>query len=389
VTPAPTPQPLTVNQPAWPQPATTISRPAPSWLSTPVVAGLVVVVILVISGAIWAVTRRGGGPVVVTPGAEQLVTMTIAGDGDTAVLSSPSSLAIDGSGRIYVADRLNHRIRVITPERSISTLAGSGTAGFINATGASAQFNEPFGIAVDAGGKVYVADTENHRIRTITPQGVVATLAGTGREGSTDGAGNIAQFSFPAGVRLDSAGNLYVADFGNSKVRKILPNGNVTTLAGSGVDGFADGLRNAAQFDGPRSLAVDAAGNVYVTDQNNHRIRKITPDGAVTTVAGSGLEGFADGPAADAQFASPSGIAIDPSGNLYIADLENRRIRKISPDGTVTTLAGSGAQGSRDGAAMEAQFGLPQDVAIDGAGNLYVADEATHRIRVITSASNR
>jgi len=187
---------------------------------------------------------------------------------------------VDSSGNVYVADRDNHRIRKITTadrieDRMVSTLAGSGDAAFTDATGNAAKFNYPSGVAVDSSGNVYVADRGNHRIRKITPAGVLSTLAGTGTSGYRDGAANTAKFDYPGDLAVDSSGNVYVADTHNDRIRKITPAGVVTTFAGSGTEGFADGAANTAKFDYPTGVAVDSAGNVYVADSDSHRIRKI------------------------------------------------------------------------------------------------------------------
>jgi sugar lactone lactonase YvrE len=389
-TPAPpiaaTPAPLMAPAPV--QPA---RRGPPKLLFAAIAA--VGILGLVIAG--WAVTRQPEAdevdvqPAATAAAGPQLVTVTIAGDGSPGIFNRPGSVAVDSTGRVYVADEQNHRIRFITPERSITTLAGSGSAGFADGQGAGAEFDSPFGLAVDSSGKVFVADTYNGRIRTITREGVVSTLAGAGPAGFADGPADYAQFSSPTSVAVDSSGNVYVADFHNHRVRKILTNGTVTTLAGSGRRGSADGLRNTAEFDGPRGVAVDAEGNVYVADLDNNRIRKVEPNGAVTTVAGTGEDGFADGPAGEAQFSEPGGVAVDAAGNIYVADGGNRRVRKVTPDGEVMTVAGSGEQGSRDGAALEAQFGAPVGIALDAAGNIYVSDLTTHRVRIITPEPTR
>ena len=305
------------------------------------------------------------------------------GTGTAAQFRYPYGVVVDASGNVYVADYNNHRIRRITPAGVVSTFAGSGTEGFANGTGASAQFNSPVGIALDASGNMYVADSDNHRIRKITPAGAVTTLAGSGTYGFADGTGASAQFKCPHGVAVDASGNVYVADRYNHCIRKITPAGAVTTLAGSGTEGFADGTSVAAQFKHPYGVAVDASGNVYVADTNNDRIRKITPAGAVTTLAGGNNSGFADGVGAAARFTTPTGITIDAAGNLYVAEYNNQRIRRITPAGAVTTLAGSGTHGFADGTGATAQFYSPFSVALDASGNIYVGDSYNNRIRKI------
>jgi hypothetical protein len=306
--------------------------------------------------------------------------------GTLAQFNSPASTAIDASGNIYVADNLNHRIRKITSAGVVTTLAGSGVAGFNNATGTAAQFSGPKGVAVDGAGNVYVADAGNHRIRKITSAGVVTTLAGSGMSGTNDGPnGMSSRFNFPNGVALDAAGNVYVADFLNHLIRVIDPvSGATTTLAGSGTAGFTDATGAAAQFNFPTSVAVDGAGNVYVADQLNNRIRAITPAGVTTTLAGSGTAGFANGTGTAAQFNNPAGVALDAAGNVYVADQGNNRIRSITPAGVVSTLAGSGTAGFMDATGLTAQFNAPAGLAVDGTGNAYVADQSNNRIRLIT-----
>ncbi|MDR2208342.1 MAG: hypothetical protein LBE22_05145, partial [Azoarcus sp.] len=226
----------------------------------------------------------------------------------------------------------------------VSTLAG-GEEGFADGVGGEAKFYWPFGITSDAAGNLYVADGGNHRIRKITPAGEVSTLAG-GEEGFADGVGSDAEFDHPSGIAIDAAGNLYVADGGNHRIRKITPAGEVSTLAG-GEEGFADGVGSDAKFEHPFGITVDAAGRLYVADTANDRIRKITPAGVVSTLAGGEL-GFADGVGSNAKFSRPFGITSDAAGNLYVADTVNNRIRKITPAGEVSTLAGS-EEGFADG----------------------------------------
>ena len=303
------------------------------------------------------------------------------GTGAAAQFYSPTGVATDGAGNVYVADQNNHKIRKITPAGVVSTFAGSGASGSANGTGVAAQFNFPLGVATDIAGNVYVADTSNNKIRKITPAGVVSTLAGSGNAGFADGTGVAAQFNQPRGVITDAAGNVYVGDRLNYKIRKITPAGVVSTLAGS-TSGFADGTGAAAQFNQPYGLAIDAAGNLYVADTVNQKIRKITPAGVVSTLAGS-TQGFADGTGASAQFNIPTGLAIDTTGNVYIGDTFNNKIRKITPAGVVSTLAGS-TQGFADGAGATAQFFTLYGVATDVAGNVYVADMNNNKIRKIT-----
>jgi len=310
------------------------------------------------------------------------------GAGSSAKFFRPAGVAVDSAGTVYVADTNNHRIRKVLSNGTVSTLAGSGVAGFADGVGAAAQFSSPNGVIVNSAGTVYVADTFNHRIRKILPDGTVSTLAGSGTAGFADGAGATAKFKYPEGVAVDSAGTVYVADTQNHRIRKILPDGTVSTLAGSGTVGFADGPGAIARFWSPMGVAVDSAGTVYVGDQGNHRIRKILPDGTVSTLAGSGTAGFADGPGAIARFWSPMGVAVDSAGTVYVADTNNNRIRKILPDGTVSTLAGSGTAGIADGAGATAQFDNPKGVAADSAGTVYVADYFNHRIRKITIQSH-
>jgi DNA-binding beta-propeller fold protein YncE len=300
------------------------------------------------------------------------------GIGSAAKFHGLSGIASDAASNLYVADTLNHRIRKITPAGEVSTFAG-GEEGFADGVGSDARFNKPSGIAIDALGNLYVADRDNHRIRKITPAGEVSTFAG-GEEGFVDGVGGDAKFSRPTSIVIDAAGNFYAADTMNHSIRKITPAGEVSTFAG-GEEGFADGIGSAARFCRPIGIASDAAGNLYVADFGNHRIRKITSAGKVSTLAG-GERGFAGGVGSAAKFHYPSGIAIDAAGNLCVADSRNHRIRKITPAGEVSTLAGS-EEGFADGAGGDAKFYVPGGIASDAAGNLYVTDSGNRRIRKI------
>jgi sugar lactone lactonase YvrE len=305
------------------------------------------------------------------------------GAGSTAKFDHPIGLATDSFGNIYVADAWNHKIRKITPAGVVITLAGS-TQGFADGQGAATKFNYPQGVATDVSDNIYVADYGNNKIRKITPTGVVSTLAGSDLQGFADGIGASAQFCLPIGVATDASGNVYVADQCNNKIRKISQTGVVTTLAGS-TQGFADGTGTAAQFNNPIGIATDISGNVYVGDIVNYKIRKITPAGEVSTLAGS-TQGFLDGAGSTAKFDHPIGLATDSFGNIYVADQCNNKIRKISQTGVVTTLAGS-TRGFADGTGATAQFSDPQGIATDAQGNMYIsnfADFGNHNIRKIT-----
>lgn len=249
---------------------------------------------------------------------------------------------------------------------TVSTVAGS-VAGYENNTGTAALFNRPTAVATDAAGNIYVADSYNSVIRKITPAGVTTTFAGTGTFGYTDGAADKAQFYVPSGLVIDAAGNIFVADLGNNLIRKITHAGVVSTFAGNGSSGASDGTGTAATFSGPAGIVMDADGNFYVTDSNNNLIRKITPAGVVTTVAGNRTGSYANGIGTAAFFNKPTGIAIDAVGNLYVAEAANNAIRKIAKDYTVTTFAGG-----VDTAALK--LGSPQDLRIDANNNLYVTD---------------
>ncbi|WP_396217240.1 T9SS type A sorting domain-containing protein [Flavobacterium sp.] len=304
------------------------------------------------------------------------------GTGTAARFSYPQGLAFDSAGNIYIADRGNNRIRKITSVGVVTTFAGSGASGFANGTAITAEFMSPSGVAIDGSGNIYVADVNNNRIRKITSAGIVSTLAGAGVPGFTDGIGATSRFSFPKGVAVDGVGNIYVADTNNNRIRKITSAGVVTTLAGSGSSGFADGTGISAQFNSPNGVAVDASGNVYVSDGNNNRIRKITPSAVVTTLAGSGIAGFADGTGSIAKFYSPNGVAVDGSGNVYVSDYINNKIRKITTAGLVSTLAGSGSSGFADGTGISAHFHLLQGLAVNSSGDVYVGE--FNKIRKIT-----
>jgi sugar lactone lactonase YvrE len=309
------------------------------------------------------------------------------GTGTAAKFNTPAGIAVDSSGTIYVADTYNNRIRKISSAGSVSTLAGSGSSTSVDGTGIGASFYNPTGLAVDSSGNVYVADYSTHKIRKVSPAGVVTTLAGTGSSGSNDGAGAVATFKNPQGLAVDSSGNVYVADYGNYKIRKVSPAGVVTTLAGSGAYGHADGTGATASFYYPKSVAVDGSGNVYVADTSNYMIRKISPAGVVTTLAGSSSYSYSstDGTGTSATFASPASVAVDSSGILYVVDSYTSKIRRISPEGVVTTIAGSGSSySSLDGNDTASAFNSASGIAVGQSHTLYVSEY--YKIRKIALA---
>lgn len=310
------------------------------------------------------------------------------GPGATATFNSPMGLAVDGSGNIYVAEgsttgaASNDTIRKITPGGDVSTFAGTaGQPGSDDGTGAAARFDNPHGVAVDASGNLYVADSNNSTIRKVTPAGEVSTFAGTaGQTGSTDGTGAAARFKFPNGVAVGPSGNIYVADSSNHLIRKITPAGVVTTLAG-GLQGFADGSGAAAKFNFPNGVAVDGDENIYVADFNNHSIRVVTPVGVVTTLAGSTAPGNSDGTGSAARFHFPTSVAVglDPASSqkyVYMADSANQKIRRITTAGVVETIIGSGPGAANIDPAgpLPGRIRQPFGIAVDPVkGRLYIS----------------
>jgi sugar lactone lactonase YvrE len=312
------------------------------------------------------------------------------GQGTIALFSKPSGIAVDAAGNRYVADSGSSTIRKISASGAVTTFAGSeGVVGHQDGTGAAAQFGFPFGVAVDGSGNVYVSDSEFNTIRRITPAGAVTTLAGkAGITGSADGTGSSAQFNQPAGIGVDASGNVYVADSGNQTVRKVTAAGVVSTIAGAaGIVGTASGSGPAARFNGPIGLACDAGGNIFVSDSSN-TIRRISPTGAVSAFVGvTGVVGSADGSGIGALFYQPAGLALDSVGNLYVADTFNSTIRLVTPAGVATTLAGRvSTQGSADGTGTTALFDEPSGIAVDASGNVLVADTDNDTIRMGTAA---
>lgn len=330
----------------------------------------------------------GTGIVANTPTVTTFAGTGVAGASDgtkqQASFNEPTQIAMDGNGFFYVTDKQNNAIRRISPQGEVITIAGNGTAGFSNKAD-SVTFNFPSGVAVNSGGNyIYVADQSNNAIRLITNQSSCITFAGDGFPGFVNASDTAARFYAPAAVAIDSSGNVYVADNGNNVIRKITSKGSVTTLAGSGSRGAVDGTGTAASFNQPQALCVDVAGNVYVADQGNNKIRKITPQGVVTTLAGNGTAGLEDGKYTASEFNSPAGIAIDSSGNIYVGDTNNNVIRRISPTGAVETIAGTGQQGSTNATPITSTFYNPQGLVVDQYGRIFVVDTGNNEIRIIT-----
>lgn len=305
------------------------------------------------------------------------------GTGTAAMFDSPNDIVRASDGTVYVADTFNHRIRKVTTAGVVTTFSGSGTLGFLDGNAAEAQFAYPVALDFDSNGNLFVVDRQNQRIRKISPAGEVTTFAGTGEMGAADGESTSATFYFPQGIAIADDDSVYVADSLNQKIRKITPEGIVSTFAGTGVMGDLDGPGTVARFHSPNGLAFDSSGNLYVADSMSHKIRKISTSGVVSTFAGSGTAAFADGQGTAASFNVPIGIAVDQYDRVFVSDANNNRIRLITPSGLVTTLAGTGDEGMVDGNVRIARFKYPSGLALGSSGILYVADEGNERIRKI------
>lgn len=306
------------------------------------------------------------------------------GTNEAANFFSPQGLLFNTDGNLYIADTKNDAIRKATPEGIVTTVAGSHRgSGIQDGIGNAASYKLPTGILVNSDGILFVADATNNQIRKIGLDGMVSVYAGSGIIGNTDGAVATARFSNPTNIALDANGNMFVVDKDNHKIRKITPAGIVSTFAGSGVPGFADGVGTAAQFRNPYGIAIDPNGNIFVTDASNYKIRKITPTGVVSTYAGSAI-GHDDGTLATAKFSSLACLTFDKNGIMYVTD--SYRIRKITVDGTVSTLAGSySSSGNVDGPGTSARFSNLDGIACDAAGNIFVSDQSNYKIRKVTA----
>jgi sugar lactone lactonase YvrE len=310
------------------------------------------------------------------------------GVGTNASMNWPTGMAFDGMGNMYVGDYQNHRIRMITPAGIVTTVAGSGTAAFADGSGVAAMLNLPQGVCTDEStGIVFFADVANCRIRQLQ-NGVVSTLAGSGAAAWADGVGVAASFNIPRGVACDSSGIVYIGDTNNHRVRRIVVSTRqVTTIGGGTTSGFTNGVGTLALFNGPEGVRWIPSTNVLlVADISNNAIRQISASGAVSTVAGTGAAGAMDGAALAATFNVPCDVIMDASGNLYVNDNHAGTIRKISVSGRVTTVAGlSGGWGQpfADGSGASVRFSTPNRLALDRRGILYVADHYANRIRAV------
>lgn len=316
-------------------------------------------------------------------------TVTDTGKADSsATFNEPTALAIDASGNIYVTDYGNNLIREVSTGGIVSTVAGSGVQGSLNTKVANASFNGPTGLCLDANGNIYIADNNNNQIRMISA-GNVTTVAGSDSIGAVDGIGANAYFFGPTGVVCDAGGNLYVTDAGNNLIRKVIPSsGQVSTVAGNANPGSGNGALLSASFNNPGGIAINSSGNLYVADLLNNMIREVNfGSQQVTTIAGnSDTTADVNGPDSTALFYYPTSVVTDATGNIYVAEYVTNVIRKISTNGTVTTFAGSGKAGWVDSTGTTAGFNGPSGLAIDKAGNLYVADTYNNAIRKITPA---
>jgi sugar lactone lactonase YvrE len=333
------------------------------------------------------------GPTVTPANGQELLLITTLTT-NWSIIEKPVGVALDGAGNVYGSDMLCS-IWKLTPAGVLSTFAGNTTNwGYANGNGANARFSGPTGVALDRAGNLYVADLENHVVRKITPAGVVSTFAGQqGSSGYRDGPKASALFSEPYYIAVDGPGNVYVTDDGNYAIRKIGTNGLVSTLAGSRYyTGYADGVGTNALFYRPNGIAADSAGNVYVADggftSGNNVIRKLALDNTgtnwvVSTLAGqAGPGGYADGVGANALFLQPNGVAVDDAGNVYVADEDNNLIRKVTANGMVSTLAGQHIHGTGDGVGTNAFFYGPMSIAVDGTGKVYVGDVGNYALRL-------
>jgi serine/threonine-protein kinase len=351
-------------------------------------------VLLALTIGIALVTTRDHRAGPVRPSAPVSPGVAYAGPAVSLPALDAYTITIDSIGTLYITDWTSHQVRAIGADGTVVPVAGSGSSGLTPDGGPAsrAQLDSPAATIRDPDGNIYISDSNNHRIRKINPAGLISTIAGTGTAGSAGDGGpaTAAQVNAPNGLALATNGTLYIADSNNQRIRKISTDGVITTVAGVGSKGFSGdgGPATAAEFANPNGLAIAADGSLYVADPGNGRIRKIDPQGIISTVAGNGVYGYAGdgGPATAAELRIPN-VAISPDGVLYIADYDNQRVRRVTPDGVITTVAGTGSDGyaGDGGPAIRAQLSGPTSTAVDGAGNLYIADDGNDRIRRVDS----
>lgn len=351
-----------------------------------------IILYTILSAAVTTACKKGnsGGYQASPLPEKKAIVSTFAGDGTDAYLDgpllsaqfhTPVDIAISAGGVLYVADYNGRRIRKISGAQ-VSLLAGDGNFGTRNGAGDTAEFIDPYRIEVDPDGNVYVMDQADSRIRRITPNRVVSTYAGSGVYGFKNGDVSVSLFrQGMGGIAIGEQGSVYIDDTNNGRIRKISASGQVSTFAGKATTGFVDGDTSVAEFLNPNAIVFDKQGNMYVADNGNYCIRKITPAGMVSRFTGTGTNGMADGPAGTAQFHYILDMVIDKDENLFISDGD--RIRKVTPSGEVSTIAGS-TTGYADGDGPVAQFNYPAGLAIDAEGNLYVADAMNNRVRKIS-----
>ncbi|MBO9541711.1 SBBP repeat-containing protein [bacterium] len=320
------------------------------------------------------------------------------GPATSAQLNSPQGGAVDSAGNLYIADYSNHRIRKVTPGGIITTVAGNGSAGYTGDGGAAVttSLNNPRRIAIDSSNNLYIADTSNYRIRKVTPGGIISTIAGNGSSGSSGdgGSATAAQIGSIYGVAVDGAKNVYLADYGNWRIRKVTSGGIISTFAGTGSPGASSdgGAAASSTLYYVYDITADTTGNVYIADSNgSHRIRLVNTSGIISTIAGNGSPGYSGdgGAATSARINYAGGVAIDSTGNVYIADTDSCRIRKVTKaTGVITTLAGitTSSFSGDAGTALTAQLASPQGVAVDSSNNVYIADTSNHRVRMVNTS---